>query len=177
MLVFTVVLQMCPQVSLIGSAHYNFMFCIPPCKAAWHCTSLSGPGFQVGRLMCSSPNEAFLSLPCLFCRGMYDFTVSLLLLGSPNTAVLTGHSSMALHGADVILMGSSLHSWGEVCRHSSEDQSSLETDSVNVRTVVALERVVVCCVARGSPVIRGNTQSKQPYGSLSLSLSLSSCVH
>lgn len=45
----------------------------------------------------------------------------------------------------VIVTGSSLHSWGRVCRHNSEDESSLETDTVNFRTVVALERVVACC--------------------------------
>lgn len=45
----------------------------------------------------------------------------------------------------VIVTGISLHSWGRVCRHNSEDESSLETDTVNFRAIVALERVVVCC--------------------------------
>lgn len=45
----------------------------------------------------------------------------------------------------VIVTGSSLHSWGRVCRHNSEDESSLETDTVNFRVVVALERMVGCC--------------------------------
>lgn len=123
-----------------------------PCKAMWHSTSLSGPGFN-GRLMGSSPSEAFLGIPCRSYRCLYDITAPFLLL----RLLEQSQTRWCVHvqlcklqvpfcsSTGVIVTGSSLHSWGRVCRHNSEDESSLETDTVNFRAVVALERVVACC--------------------------------
>lgn len=70
-----------------GLTHYNFMFSITPCKAMWHSTSLSEPGFH-GRLMCSSSNEALLDIPCLFLlRSIWYYCTH---SSSQNTAVLMG---------------------------------------------------------------------------------------
>lgn len=93
----------CSCVSRFGLAHSNFMFCITPCKAMWHSTSLSAPGFH-GRLMCSSPNEAFLDIlwhsSFFFCQGLYDNTVPFTLRTLPHPWV---HSCTTLDVAGAFL--------------------------------------------------------------------------
>lgn len=123
-----------------------------PCRAMWHSTSLSGPGF-IGRLMGSSPrwSLAWHSLPFLHTRPD-DVTLPFLLLrlsGQSQTHRCVHVQLCKLQvplrsSTGVVVTGSSPHSWGRVCRHNSEDENTLETDTVNFRTVVALERVVAC---------------------------------
>lgn len=149
----------CSCVSRFGLAPSNFMFCITPCKAMWHSTSLSGPGFH-GRLMCSSPNEAFLDIlfakvymivPCPFLwehrrtRGCIHVQLCMLQVPFCSSAVVAV---------------SSPHSWGRVCRHNSQDESGPETDTVKFRAVVALERVVVHVRVQ----LLGEIPRAYPYG-------------
>lgn len=97
--------------------------------------------------------KPLLGIPRRSYTRPYDVTLPFLLLlrlsGQSHTHrcvnVQLCKLQVPLCSSGVIVTGSSLHSWGRVCRHNSEDESSLETDTVNFRTVVALERVVACC--------------------------------
>lgn len=150
--VYSFSLQMCFHVSLIGLLHYNVMFCITPAElcdtAPLYQGQVSTGGWWVPGL-----SEAFPGIPRRSYRCLYDIPVPFLLLRLSGRS----HTHRRVHvqlcklqvplcsSTAVIVAGSSLHSWGRVCRHNSGDESSLETDTVNFRSVVALERVVACC--------------------------------
>lgn len=145
--------------------HQHVVFRVFPCR----CVSImfgithaelcdTAPLYQgqvsLGGWWVPAVSEALLGIPCRSFTRPYDVTLPFLLLVRVSGQ---SHTHRCVHvqlcklqvplcsSTGVIVTGSSLHSWGRVCRHNSEDESSLETDTVNFRTVVALERVVACC--------------------------------